>query len=220
MENTYRFSLGGTACWAIPSGALWLPETGTLIVGDLHLGKSERMARRGGALLPPYETAATLLRLAEDIDRTKAARVVALGDSFDDGAAWEGVALADRLTLTRLMAGRAWVWVAGNHDPGPVEAGGTWAAEVPPGRVACRHQATEATPEISAHYHPKLRLKGVARACFLVSAERVILPAYGAYTGGMDCARLSHLMGPGALAVLTGARALPCPMPGAMTGSG
>jgi hypothetical protein len=141
--------------------------------------------------------------------------VVALGDSFDDTAAWEGIDTADRMTLARLMAGRDWTWVAGNHDPGPVDAGGTWAAEGRTGAIACRHIATPDSPEISAHYHPKLRLRGVARPCFLIDGTRVILPAYGAYTGGMDCLSppLAGLMGPGAIAVLTGARALPCPLP-------
>jgi DNA ligase-associated metallophosphoesterase len=215
MQNAHAFSLAGQPLFARPTGALWSPADRTLVVGDLHFGKSERLARRGGALLPPYETRATLTRLACDIDACAPARVVALGDSFDDAAAWEGIDLADRLTLTRLMAGREWVWVAGNHDPGPVAAGGTWLAECQLGALTCRHVATPDYPEISAHYHPKLRLRGVARPCFLIDAHRVILPAYGAYTGGMDCLLppLAGLMAPGALAVLTGTRALPCPLP-------
>ncbi len=213
MGNGYAFSLAGVALEARASGALWVPGARVLVVADLHLGKAERLARRGGALLPPYETRATLERLAGDVDACAPVRVVALGDSFDDGAAWDGVGLADRLVLTRLMAGREWLWVAGNHDPGPVDAGGTWVAETAVEGIACRHEATEDCPEISAHYHPKLRLRGVARPCFLVSGDRVILPAFGAYTGGMDCQALAGLMGPGALAVLTGARAVVCPLP-------
>lgn len=215
MQNTHAFSLAGQPLTALPSGALWSPGDRTLVVGDLHLGKSGRLARRGGALLPPYETRATLMRLSDDIDATRPARVVALGDSFDDRAAWEGIDPADRMTLACLMAGRAWVWVAGNHDPGPVDAGGTWLAETLLAGIACRHVATPSGPEISAHYHPKLRLRGVARPCFLIDSARVILPAYGAYTGGLDCLSppLAGLMGPGAIAVLTGTRALPCPLP-------
>jgi uncharacterized protein len=215
MQNGYPFALAGVNLVALPSGALIAVDLRVLIVGDLHLGKSERLARRGGALLPPYETRETLARLAADIDACDPAEVIALGDSFDDSAAWDGIDVADRLTLTRLMAGRVWTWVAGNHDPGPVEAGGTWVADGKVGPVACRHIATAATPEISAHYHPKLRLRGLARACFLIDGARVILPAYGAYTGGMDCLSppLAGLMGPGAMAVLTGTRAVPCPLP-------
>ncbi len=215
MQNAHAFTLAGIAFLALPSGALLAPGAGVLLVADLHLGKAERLARRGGSLLPPYETRETLARLAADVDACAPRRVVALGDSFDDGAAWEGVALSDRLTLTRLMAGRAWVWCAGNHDPGPVAAGGTWVADCAVGQVACRHVATRETPEISAHYHPKLRLRGMARPCFLIDRARVILPAYGAYTGGMDALSppLAGLMAPGAVAVLTGAKALPCPLP-------
>jgi DNA ligase-associated metallophosphoesterase len=215
MQNAHAFALAGQPLFALPSGALWAADERTLVVGDLHFGKSERLARRGGALLPPYETRATLTRLSDDIDACAPARVVALGDSFDDAEAWAGLDEADRMTLARLMAGRAWVWVAGNHDPGPVEAGGTWLAECRLGDLRCRHVATPDRPEISAHYHPKLRLRGVARPCFLIDADRVILPAYGAYTGGMDSLSppLAGLMGRGAIAVLTGTRALPCPLP-------
>jgi hypothetical protein len=215
MQNAHAFTLADQPLFALPSGALWVPEGRLLVVGDLHLGKSERLARRGGALLPPYETRATLARLARDIDACAPAHVVALGDSFDDAAAWEGIDAADRTALARLMAGRTWTWVAGNHDPGPVGAGGTWMAECRAGAIACRHIATPDSPEISAHYHPKLRLRGVARPCFLIDGARVILPAYGTYTGGMDCLSppLAAMMGAGAIAVLTGTRALPCPLP-------
>jgi hypothetical protein len=118
------------------------------------------------------------------------------------------------------MAGRDWTWVEGNHDAGSHAQGGTHRAEVALGPVTCRHIATRLTPEIqipeiSGHYHPKARLGGTSRPCFLIDATRIIMPAYGAYTGGLysDDAALTALMQPGAIAVLTGARALPCPMP-------
>lgn len=211
----HHFSLAGTDLAALPSGALFWPAEATLCVSDLHFGKSERLARRGGGLLPPYETRATLERLDADIEATGARRVICLGDSFDDLEALNGLDPSDQLWLTRLMAGRVWIWIEGNHDAGPIELGGSHRAELTLGPLAFRHIATAKTPEISGHYHPKARLAGRAHRCFLIDALRVILPAYGAYTGGLWCQDpvLSGLMRPGALAVLTGAAALPMPMP-------
>lgn len=211
----HHFTLAGTDLAALPSGALFWPAEATLCVSDLHFGKSERLARRGGGLLPPYETRATLERLDADIEATGARRVICLGDSFDDLEALDGLDPDDQLWLTRLMAGREWIWIEGNHDAGPIELGGSHRAELALGPLAFRHIATAKTPEISGHYHPKARLAGRAHRCFLIDALRVILPAYGAYTGGLWCQDpvLSGLMRPGALAVLTGATALPMPMP-------
>jgi DNA ligase-associated metallophosphoesterase len=212
----HPFSLNGAALAALPSGALHWPEARVLAVSDLHFGRSTRLARRGGALLPPYETRATLARLEADLEATGAARVVCVGDSFDDRASAEGMDEADHLWLARLMAGRDWIWIEGNHDPGPLEVAGTHRAEWQEGPLVFRHIAAPgARGEVSGHYHPKLRLAGQARRCFLIDAARVILPAYGTFTGGLwthDPA-LAALMGPGALAIATGARALPLPMP-------
>lgn len=213
--NGYAFSFAGLALVALPSGALFWPDERTLIVSDLHLGKSERMARRGGVLLPPYETRETLTRLSDDLDRTGAKSLIALGDSFDDLTAAQSLDEADQMLLARLMAGRAWTWVEGNHDAGSHGFGGSHMAEARLGQVTCRHIASVETPEISGHYHPKARVGGTARPCFLIDAQRIIMPAYGAYTGGLwtDAPALTDLMGNSALAVLTGVRAIPCPMP-------
>lgn len=213
--NGYAFSFADLALVALPSGALFWPGGNTLLVSDLHLGKSERLARRGGALLPPYETRETLTRLSDDLGRTGAKVVMALGDSFDDLAAANSLDDADQMLLTRLMAGRSWTWIEGNHDAGSHAFGGTHRAEAPLGVATCRHIASSETPEISGHYHPKARIGGTARSCFLVDAQRIIMPAYGAYTGGLwtDHPSLAALMQPGALAILTGTRATPCPMP-------
>lgn len=210
----HPFTLSGETLHALPSGALYWPAQRLLCVSDLHFGKSERLARRGGALLPPYETRATLEKLEADIDRTTPTRVVCLGDSFDDLAAADGLEEAARLRLVRLMAGRDWTWIEGNHDAGPVDIGGTHRATLTLGPLTFRHIADPAeSAEISGHYHPKTRLKGSSRPCFLLDAARLILPAYGTYTGGLathDVA-LRALMQKGALAILTGPRALPIP---------
>ncbi len=200
----------------MPSGALHWPAERLLVVSDLHFGKSERLARRGGTLLPPYETRATLAKLDSDLDKTDAAQVICLGDSFDDDAAADGLDEADSLWLTRLMAGRDWTWITGNHDPGPVTLGGTHRAERTTLPFTFRHIAAAAeTAEISGHYHPKARLSGQSRPCFLADRSRIVMPAYGAYTGGLWChaPELTALMAPDALAILTGTRALAIPMP-------
>ena len=213
--TSHAFTLLDAQLMALPSGALFWPAERILVVSDLHLGKSGRMARRGGTLLPPYEVRATLEKLDADIDTTAPARVICLGDSFDDLAAVGELEDQARLWLAKLMAGRDWVWIEGNHDAGPVEIGGTHRAELRIGPLTFRHIATEATAEVSGHYHPKARLGGTARPCFLVDGDRLILPAYGHYTGGLPCedAVLQSLMRPQALAILTGPRAIPLPMP-------
>jgi len=208
------FSFHGVDLRALPTGALWWAERGLLAVSDLHLGRSERIARLGGTLLPPYEGAATLARLDADITATGARTVLCLGDSFDDLAA---AALDEdlRLWLARLMAGRRWIWVEGNHDPGPVDVSGEHRRDVSLVPLTFRHIATpDAVGEVSGHYHPKLRIAGTARPCFLIDGARLILPAYGAYTGGMEATRppLATMMGPGARAILTGPTASVVPL--------
>ena len=154
-------------------GALWWPERRLLAVADLHLCRSERLARRGGALLPPYETAATLDRLAAEIAALEPARVVCLGDSFDDCAAGAALSAIDAARLTALIAGRDWTWIAGNHDPAPLALPGSHRAELALGPLVFRHEAArDAAPgEVSGHWHPKLRLPlgagAVSRPCFL-----------------------------------------------------
>ncbi|MCB1356381.1 MAG: ligase-associated DNA damage response endonuclease PdeM [Maritimibacter sp.] len=214
--NGYRFTLAGAALTLLPSGALWWATERLLCVSDLHLGRSERYARNAGALLPPYEVRDTLARLEADIETTGAMEIVCLGDTFDDTAAARGLAGEARDWLTRLMAGRRWIWIEGNHDPGPVDLGGSHRAEVTRGPLTYRHIAVPGeSGEISGHYHPKVRLSGRSRPCLLVDADRAILPAYGTYTGGLrtDAAALSALMGAGALAVMTGPTPCALPMP-------
>lgn len=214
--NGYSFTLLGAALLALPSGALFWPAQSLLCVSDLHLGKSERLARRGGALLPPYDTRETLTRLDTELAITEARRVICLGDSFDDGAAEDLLDEQDRLWLSALMAGRDWTWIAGNHDPAPLALSGAHRAEVTLGGLTFRHIAVSGqTGEVSGHFHPKASVSGRSRPCFLIDDARVIQPAFGCFTGGLRATdpTLAALMGPGAIAVLTGAKALAVPMP-------
>ncbi|MBL9047382.1 MAG: ligase-associated DNA damage response endonuclease PdeM [Tabrizicola sp.] len=206
----------GETLHLLPSGGLHWPARKLLAVSDLHLGKSERLARRGGALLPPYETQATLEKLDRDIEATRAETVICLGDSFDDLAAADGIEDSARLWLNRLIAGRDWTWITGNHDPGPIEIGGSHRAELKLRPFTFRHIAEpQEKAEISGHYHPKASLAGQTRPCFLADAARLILPAYGTYTGGLRAhdPALTTLMAKDALAILTGPRVLAIPMP-------
>lgn len=214
--NSYAFTLADQALLALATGALYWPAQDLLCVSDLHLGKSERLARRGGTLLPPYETRETLTRLDGALAATGARQVVCLGDSFDDGAAEGGLEEDDRLRLSALMAGRSWTWIAGNHDPAPLALGGTHRAEVRAGTLTFRHIAVPgATGEVSGHFHPKASVAGRSRPCFLIDSAKVILPAFGCYTGGLRASdpALAALLGPRALAILTGPQALAIPMP-------
>jgi hypothetical protein len=200
--------IGGAALTLLPERALWWEAERVLVASDLHLGKSERIARRGGALVPPYESADTLDRLAALVRAHTPAHVVCLGDSFDDLRAAEGLGPAERERLTALMAGQRWTWVQGNHDPGPTDLGGVSTAELRLGAIVLRHAAEpgETDPEISGHYHPKAGPRGVRRPAFVTDGRRLILPAFGTYTGGLDAAdpAIARLMGPGARAILTG----------------
>ncbi|UWR23389.1 ligase-associated DNA damage response endonuclease PdeM [Sulfitobacter sp. S190] len=216
----HDFNFAGARLRALGTGALWWPDHGLLVVSDLHLGKSERMARRGGATLPPYDTRDTLNRLASDLAQTNARTVVCLGDSFDDLLAAHALPQSERDWITRLQAGRRWIWIEGNHDPGPVEFGGTHLAELPLAPLVFRHIAQKgARGEISGHYHPKASIpargRTITRAAFLVDGDRIIMPAYGTYTGGLysHTPVLSDLMQPDAQAILTGPTPIALPMP-------
>jgi DNA ligase-associated metallophosphoesterase len=218
--NGFDFTFCGAALKALPSGALWWPAQSLLCASDLHLGKSERVARRTGQSLPPYETRDTLERLERDLAATHARLVVCLGDSFDDLLAAGCLPEADRLWINKLQAGRRWVWIEGNHDPGPVEFGGEYRNQLEMGGLTFRHiAAADTSGEVSGHYHPKARLRAkgrmISRPAFIYDAHRLLLPAYGTYTGGLNTQSdvLSDLMQTTAYAILTGPVPTCIPMP-------
>ena len=215
--NSRNVIFAGETLTLRASGALYWPARDVLAVSDLHLGKSERMARRGGPLLPPYETAETLDRLSADLAATGAGTVICLGDSFDDLAAGEALESSHRDTIRRLQAGRRWLWIEGNHDPGPLDLGGSHLAQHRLGPLTFRHIAAPVPEpgEISGHYHPKARMRAARRPCFLADSSRMILPAYGCYTGGLDwtAPELRMLFADDAVAYLTGAQMLAVPVP-------
>ena len=218
--SIHPFTLAGAPLIALPTGALYWPEQNLLCVSDLHLGKAERRARHGAGSLPPYETRDTLTRLEADLRITGAKTVICLGDSFDDTAAADALSDADKLWIATLQSGRRWVWIEGNHDPGPVDLGGAHLAELPIPPLTFRHIARPgASGELSGHYHPKAQVKmrgrSISRPAFLIDTDRVILPAYGTYTGGLRSHNpaLTRLMRAEAVAVLTGSAARAIPMP-------
>ena len=178
---------------ALACGAAFWPATRTLIVADLHFEKGSSFARRG-ALLPPFDTAATLLRLAAAIAATEPARVISLGDAFHDGFGPERMGDDDRTRLASLQAGREWIWIAGNHDAEAVgDVGGVRVDELSIGALTFRHEPKRgALGEVAGHLHPAARVRVAAgtvrRHCFAGDGNRLILPAFGAYAGGLDVA--------------------------------
>ncbi len=172
------------------SGALFWEEQSLLVVSDLHLEKGSSFASRG-VLLPPYDTVATLSRLAAVIARHDPRQVIALGDSFHDREAHARLSEPDREALAALQMRRNWIWIAGNHDPAlPANLGGLVATEVAIGPIVFRHEPTGASGEIAGHLHPKARVptrgRSIERRCFASDGERAVMPAFGAYTGGLS----------------------------------
>jgi len=184
--------VAGAAFVGDPAGALYWPEQGLLAVADLHLEKGSSFAARG-VLLPPYDTAATLVRLARLIGHYAPRLVVALGDSFHDRDAPTRIADADRATLRALQRGREWIWIAGNHDPEPAAGiGGSFCDAFSCDPIVFRHapQANECDGEVAGHLHPVARVvqrgRTTSRRCFAGDGRRLVMPAFGAYTGGLN----------------------------------
>jgi DNA ligase-associated metallophosphoesterase len=172
------------------SGAFFWEEQSLLVVSDLHLEKGSSFASRG-VLLPPYDTAATLDRLGAVIARYDPRVVIALGDSFHDRDAHDRLSAPNRDAIAAMQARRDWIWISGNHDPAlPSDLGGVVAHEVAVGPIAFRHEPTGASAEIAGHLHPKARVttrgRSMERRCFACDGERAVMPAFGAYTGGLS----------------------------------
>jgi DNA ligase-associated metallophosphoesterase len=183
--------LAGQALLLDPAGALVWPRERLLAVADLHLEKASHFARRG-QLLPPWDTRVTLDRLTLLLRRYAPGIVVALGDSFHDRDGAARLLAEDRRRLAALAEGRRFVWVTGNHDPEPPSLPGESVAEWRLDGLVFRHQArADATAgEISGHFHPKATVPGraarITRSCFVADSRRLLLPAFGAFTGGLD----------------------------------
>lgn len=199
LAASHRVAVSGDAALAVagiefvadPAGAIYWPEQGLLAVSDLHLEKGSSFAARG-VLLPPFDTAATLVRFAPLVGRYAPRLVVALGDSFHDGGGPARLADTDRAMLARMQRGRDWVWIAGNHDPDPGDGiGGRFLAEFVVDAITFRHLPDEAgRGTIAGHLHPIARVArrghAVSRRCFACDGERLIMPAFGAYAGGLN----------------------------------
>lgn len=175
------------------SGCLFWPKEKLLVVSDLHLEKGSSFASKKGILVPPYDTQATLEALALAITRLNPKTVISLGDSFHDADASVRLPNSYRLHLSQLMSGRDWIWVYGNHDPVPPEnLGGTFCETIQIGNLNFLHEplVDYRVGEIAGHLHPsaKIRKRGktVRRRCFAGDQGRIIMPAFGAFTGGLN----------------------------------
>ncbi|MCW4462645.1 ligase-associated DNA damage response endonuclease PdeM [Sphingomonas sp. BT-65] len=190
------FSFAGRDLRVLPEGALYWPARRALIVADLHFEKASWFALKG-QMLPPYDSMATLAALTVLVERTDARELWCLGDSFHDSEGCERLHESARTALTALTGALRWVWITGNHDAAlneqlPDHCGGEIVEEAEVDGLLLRHEAIpgEPRPELSGHFHPKLRvrLRGrqVARRCFVATGTKLILPAFGTLTGGLD----------------------------------
>jgi DNA ligase-associated metallophosphoesterase len=185
-----EITLGGAALVVDPAGALYWPDESLLVVADMHLEKGSSYARHG-VFLPPYDTATTLARLGEVLTRYQPRAVFALGDSFHDGDGPARLCASDHEKLTGLQRGRDWIWIAGNHDPDPATGiGGSFSATLSVGSLVFRHEPSGSEAEIAGHLHPVARVnargRSLSRRCFASDGQRLVMPAFGAYTGGLN----------------------------------
>jgi DNA ligase-associated metallophosphoesterase len=187
-----HLSVAGHTLRPLVAGALYWEAEDTLLFADLHLEKGAAFAALG-MLLPPYDTRCTLTRLGKIIKRIDPARVVALGDSFHRSECADHMVDEDLAFLTELQQGREWYWICGNHDPHlPESVGGTVCKTLTIRGVTLRHEPSEnaSGPEIVGHLHPVARIarRGmvVRRRCFATDGNRLVMPAFGAYAGGLN----------------------------------
>lgn len=212
VEKCVEAKLGGQIVVALPEGALWLESARALVVSDLHLEKGSSFAR-DGQMLPPYDTHATLARLAALMERLAPEIVVSLGDSFHDGGGPARMGGCERDLLHSLIARADWIWIEGNHDSKCAETIGGIAREtLMIGALTLRHEpsAKSAPDEIAGHLHPCARVSGrgrsVRRRCFAYDGERLVMPAFGAFAGGLNIRdeAFAPLFPHGALALVLG----------------
>jgi len=213
--------LGDALVTALPDGALWIADAKTLIVSDLHLEKGSSFALRG-QMLPPYDTHAALLKLGKLIDAMAPDIVVSLGDSFHDGGGVARMSASDRELLQGMIARCDWIWVEGNHDGcAPEVLGGVVRDVLHIGSLVLRHEPREgaAPGEIAGHLHPCAKVSGrgrsVRRRCFATDGARLVMPAFGAFTGGLNVCddAYAQIFPDGVTAlVLAKDRVLPAPM--------
>jgi DNA ligase-associated metallophosphoesterase len=189
-----RFTFSGRELVALQQGALFWPARKALLVADLHLEKASWFARLG-QMLPPYDSIATLADLTAIASATAAQEIWCLGDSFHDRHGCDRLPAEARRMLTALTGSIRWTWITGNHDPGIADhCGGEICEEVELDGLLLRHEAdpAETRPELSGHFHPKLRLthrgRHMSRRCFVATGTKLILPAFGSLTGGLDAA--------------------------------
>lgn len=216
-----QFDFAGAQLVPLASGALWWPAEATLFVADLHLEKASHYAARG-QLLPPHATAETLATLIAAVEQTGAQRLVCLGDSFHDQGGPERLLPEARHALGLMTRNLDWWWITGNHDEDAAAAlGGRVMDSARLGPLVLRHEADPAdpTPELSGHFHPKLvirhRGRHIARRCIAAAPTKLILPAFGAFTGGLDIADpaiRTALAGPACALVVEGDRLLRFPL--------
>jgi len=192
MTDLTHIDVNGERLLLDCAGAAWWPAERTLIFSDIHFEKGSSFARFG-AFLPPYDTRTTLKRMAALIARYAPARVIALGDSFHDREAADRLDGEERAILAAFVGAADWIWIEGNHDPEPPAwLSGTVTETIAIGGLVFRHEPSPRPQpgEIAGHLHPcatvSLRGKSLRRRCFAADATRLVMPAFGAYAGGLD----------------------------------
>lgn len=193
LSKEHRITLNGLDLIPDLSGALFVPDFETLLIADLHLEKASNMAKRG-VHLPPYDTRASLTQLEAVIAQLQPEQLIFLGDSFHDDEARERIAEADLIRLRAVSKRAATIWITGNHDPNPpTDIGGRIANEVVLGGVTLRHEPKQLGPEdfeIAGHLHPGAAVSQRGRhihcKCFAADRNRLIMPAFGSFTGGLS----------------------------------
>jgi uncharacterized protein len=190
-QTTHEIGLAGRTAVLDLTGAMYLPEDDALLVADLHFEKGSSFARRG-MMLPPYDTRETLIALSEAVQHYAPRTVIALGDSFHDIGGPDRLGEEERATLAQVQGGREWIWVTGNHDRIlPDSIGGQVIEDMALGPLTLRHEpAAGAQTEIAGHLHPVgkvvMRGRSTRRRCFLTDGSRCVMPALGAYAGGLN----------------------------------